>query len=167
MKKITLLATLTFCFVTVLNSTTFAQKAAPVSIQPKAVELYWLDLSPAGINAVIQVPVTVKIIEDKYDVIIGDGKDFFIEIAPTSQTFAEIKSFVEKNDIRGFVKFIKQETNGFVAEMKAFGKTEYDFSFVATVGDENYLIKDPGKYHHPNIAIVSAMYNYAKTIKAK
>ena len=130
-------------------------------------EMKWLDLTAGGINALIQVPTTVKIIDDPYDLIIGDGKNICIEISQTTQSFTEIRSFVEKNDVRGFVKFVHQDNNGFVAEMNAFHRTEFDFSFYTTIGNENYLLKDPGKFHHPNIEIINAMYTYAKSIKAK
>lgn len=146
--------------------TTEAQKKATTPVMQN-IEMQWLDLTPGGINALIQVPATVKIIDDPYDLIIGDGKDICIEISQTTQSFTEIKSFVEKNDVRGFVKFVQQDNNGFIAEMNAFHQTEFDFSFYTSIANENYFLKDPGKFHHPNIEIINAMYSYAKSIKAK
>lgn len=143
-----------------------AQKQAPVAA-PQNVPLRWLDLSAAGMEAVIQVPATVKIIEDPYDIIIGDGKDIFIEISNTTQSFAEIKSFVEKNTVRGFKKFVSKQDNGFVVEMNPMGQTEFDFCYYATIGTEHYLLKDPGRYHHEKVDGVNAMYGYATSIKAK
>jgi hypothetical protein len=149
---------LSFCLIAVAmmhTNKSFAQAPA----------LKWLDLTPAGIPAMIQVPTGVKIIADPYDVIIGDGKSIKIQLLETSQTFAQVVSFTENNDVRGFVKFTQKETNGFIAEMNAFGSKEFDFTVFATIGEKSYLVQDVPTIHNPDAKPVIAMYNYAKTIK--
>ncbi|GEM_PF-3148486 len=134
-----------------------------ISAQTKT--LHWLDLSPAGIKASIQVPVDVKIIPDDYDVLIGDGKSIKIQITKTSRPFAETVSFTEKNDIRKFVKFIQKEPNGYIAQLNPMFDTEYDFAWYTTLGNTNYLLQDVGSIRHPNLKLVKEMYTYAQTLK--
>lgn len=127
-----------------------------------------LDLTPAGLKAVIEVPKGVKIIDNKYDVItIGNGNDISMQIEKTSETFGAIKAAVAANDIRGFVKFVQEDPNGFIAEIKPLSNTEYDFYYVAAIGGESYTVSNVRSEHHAELDPIKAMYGYAATIKAK
>jgi hypothetical protein len=154
---------ITACGGTEAQKNTTAAEAKPAAKAETAL----LDLTPAGINATIEVPKDVKILDNKYDVTIGNGKDITILIEKTTESFSAIKAAVAANDIRGFVKFVQEDANGFIAEIKPLSSTEYDFYYFATIGGESYTLSNVRSEHHPELDPIKAMYGYAKTIKAK
>jgi hypothetical protein len=134
----------------------------------KSVKAITLDLSSTGINATIQVPEGVAIIEDKYNILIGDGKEFLIQIEEAYSPFSEKVAFVKGNSVRGFVKFVKEETNGYIAEMNPFGsQKEYDFAIFIALNGSNYILQDPSTEHNRELNKIEEMYKVANTIKEK
>jgi hypothetical protein len=126
-----------------------------------------LDLSSKGINATVTVPKNFKIIDDEYEILFGDGKNVKIKIEETSETFADVKKFVKNNTVRGFVKFIQEETNGFIAESKPMSASEFDFTYFVNIDGKNYKVQDVGFIQNPDVQALKTMYGYAKTIKLK
>lgn len=155
------------CALILSSSNLIAQTKSDVKTETKYVKTIALDLSSTGINATIAVPEGVAIIPDKYNILIGNGKDFLIQIEETYSPFNEKVDFTKSNTVRGFVKFIKQETNGYIAEMNPFGsQKEYDFAYFVTLNGTNYIIQDPGTEHNLDLNKLSEMYKMASTIKA-
>jgi hypothetical protein len=144
-------------------------KSTIVSSVAKApVAMIDLDLSSTGIDATIQVPAGVAIIKDEYSILIGDGKNILIEIEETSETFSKKVDFVKSNTVRGFVKFVQQDDNSFIALMNPFGsKQEFDFAYLTEINGKKYMLHDRGQDLHDNVQSVASMLAMAKTIKGK
>jgi hypothetical protein len=144
-------------------------KSTVVSTVAKAsVEMISLDLSSTGINATIQVPSGFAIIKDEYSILIGDGKNITLEIEETSEAFSKKVDFVKGNSVRGFVKFVQQDANSFIALMNPFGsKQEFDFAYFTDINGTNYILHDRGQDFHDNVQAVASMLAMAKTIKGK
>lgn len=127
---------------------------------------YWLDLRMVGINAKIKVPGDAKIIRENVGFIIGDGKSFCIQIELDKRNFSAVVASFEKSKTRKFIKCVKDDYYGCIAEKKVSGKKEYDFYLSVRLGRDYYLIKDSDKFSHPDISIVNQMYHCAETITA-
>lgn len=127
----------------------------------------WLSLDIVGINGMIQVPRDVQLIRDDPGFHLGDGKDFYMEIIHSKETFGKTTSAVEQDSVRKFIKYVQDDFSGFIAEVKVNGKTEYDFYYFIRIGKERYILKDSAKFRHTGLEAIQAMYRAAKTMKAK
>lgn len=139
---------------TAIGSTAFAQQKETI------------DLSPIEMAATMQVPKGVKAVEETYSYYIKGADKFEISVETTKMTLEEWKDKTKKDQMSDFVKFLETSDKGYMYECKLMGNTLVHFEYIVTIGNKTYRLYDR-RVPFVKPADVKAMYEAAKTIKAK
>ena len=102
-----------------------------------------------------------------YEVKLGDGKDFFVQIETDAPDMAAIKADIEKNDVQKLVKFHTETADTFIYETKFASRTSFWLDTAVPFGEGKLTCRSGRGAHSYTKAHIEAFDKACKSLKPK